>query len=331
MADWQIVFLKIAAMFLVILAGWSIRRWTSWNAQTTATLSRFVVDVSFPALVFAQMIRTVDVASLRQAWFVPLLGMFIIGLGEVVGLCLAPGVRRREQRRTFVFLVSIPNWSYLPLPIAGALFGSAGLRTVLLYNVGAQIMLWSLGVGTLRRGMTLRESLQGLARNPGLITTLVGVGAALAMPGLRIPDEMPAGASALQLGWAAVLQGMTMLGDLTIPLSLVLTGAQLGELAAGEGYAGRALWGVLGARLLIVPLLVIALAQAVARCGIVVPELPRLVGYLIAAMPVAVSCSIFTERFGGDTALASRSIFVSTLLSLVTVPAMYFLVRSMGL
>jgi predicted permease len=37
-------------------------------------------------------------------------------------------------------------------------------------------------------------------------------------------------------------------------------------------------------------------------------------------MPVAVTCGIIAERYDGDTALASRAIFTSTLLSLLTLP-----------
>jgi len=41
---------------------------------------------------------------------------------------------------------------------------------------------------------------------------------------------------------------------------------------------------------------------------------------IIVAMPVAISCTMFAERFGGDSQLSASSIFLSTLLSLVTVP-----------
>lgn len=68
-----------------------------------------------------------------------------------------------------------------------------------------------------------------------------------------------------------------------------------------------------------------------ARFGLAIGEVPRLTGYLIAAMPVAISCSIVTERFTGETDLAAKSIFYSTLLSIVTVPVFYFVVRCFNL
>ena len=57
----HVVLLKIAAMFLVIVVGWLARRRGFLADEVTATLSRLVVDVAFPALVFTQMLRTLNV------------------------------------------------------------------------------------------------------------------------------------------------------------------------------------------------------------------------------------------------------------------------------
>ncbi len=75
----QVVFLKIAAMFLVIVGGWLARRRGFLAADFTATLSRLVVDVAFPALVFTQMLRTANAAALRDGWIAPLAcGLLIV-------------------------------------------------------------------------------------------------------------------------------------------------------------------------------------------------------------------------------------------------------------
>jgi predicted permease len=46
------------------------------------------------------------------------------------------------------------------------------------------------------------------------------------------------------------------------------------------------------------------------------------------AMPCAVSSSMFTERFAGDTDLASRAILVTTVASIITVPGLYYLYQA---
>ena len=88
--SWQIVLVKIAAMFLVIVAGWLARRRGYLAEETTAVLSLFVVDVAFPALAFTQMLHTVTLPALKEGWFVPLLGGVLMFIPFLGGLLLAP-------------------------------------------------------------------------------------------------------------------------------------------------------------------------------------------------------------------------------------------------
>jgi predicted permease len=331
MPGWLVVLLKILAMFLVILAGWYARRRSLLSSETTRALSLFLVDLTIPALVFTQMLKTVDPVSLRASWYVPLLGGGVIVLGLLVGWATVALVRQAPQRNTYIFLVGVANWIYLPLPIVEALYGAEGIRALLLANVGAQLLLWSLCVWTLRGGRPDWASLRNVATNPGLIATAIGIAIALLVPAARTIETAPlAHASAGLLLSQALVQALVMVGSLTIPLSLIVTGAQLGELNVSDHRPSLVLTSVLVMRLIVTPLILLALGLLVWRLGVRLPEVARMVTYLIAAMPVAVSCSIFTQRFGGDTSLAARGIFYSTLWSIITVPAFIYLVMRLG-
>ena len=326
----HVVLIKIAGMFLVIVIGWLARKRGFLAAEFTATLSRLVVDVAFPALVFTQMLRTVDAAALREGWLGPILCGLLIVVAYLVGLVAAPLFSGKEQRNTFIFLVAIPNWVFLPLPIAEALYGSAGVRTVLLCNAGAQLVLWSFGVWILHG--SLREAARNLLTNTGLWATALGIGMALLFPAARELETInPATASMAGAIGGALVQALALAGSLTIPLSLLAIGAQLGGLTVAVHRFPRALWGVLLTRLIFAPLVTLALGWTAIRLGVQIPEVTRMVGYLIATMPVAISCSVMAERYGGDAPLAAQGIFYSTFFSLLTVPAMFFLIQRFGL
>ena len=326
----HVVFLKITAMFLVIIAGWLARRRGFLAKEFTATLSALVVDVAFPALVFTQMLRTVDGTALQQEWFAPLLCGLLIGIAYFVGVLLAPLFSGKTQRNTFIFLVAIPNWVFLPLPIAQALYGDTGVRTVLLCNAGAQLVLWSLGVWILHGSM--RQAVKNLWLNIGLWATAAGIALALVFPAARNLETIdPASVVPGMMVSAALVQALALVGSLTIPLSLLAIGAQLGELTMAVHRFPKVLWGVLLARLVFAPLVTVALGFGLMKLGVAMPEQTRLILYLIAAMPVAISCSVMTERFRGDTTLAAEGIFYSTFFSLLTVPMIFFLVQHFGL
>lgn len=322
----HVVFLKIAAMFLVIVGGWLARRRGFLAKEFTATLSLLVVDVAFPALVFTQMLRTVDAASLRDGWPAPLLCAALIVIAYFAGLILAPAFSGKEQRNTFIFLVAIPNWLFLPLPIVQALYGDSGVRTVLLCNVGAQLVLWSFGVWILHGSM--RQAAKNLYTNIGLWATAAGIVIALLFPAARNLETIdPASAPLGMMLPGALVQALAMVGSLTIPMSLLAIGAQLGELTIAVHRFPKILWGVVLARLVFAPLVTVAIGFALMELGATIPTETRMIVYLIAAMPVAISCSVMTERFGGDTTLAAEGIFYSTFFSLLTVPAIFFLIQ----
>jgi malate permease and related proteins len=326
----HVVLIKIAAMFLVIVVGWLARKRGFLADAFTATLSRLVVDVAFPALVFTQMLRTVDAAALRDGWYAPLLCGLLIVVAYLVGLVMALLCTGKSQRNTFIFLVAIPNWVFLPLPIAEALYGNAGVRTVLLCNAGAQLVLWSFGVWILHG--TVRQPAKNLLTNAGLWATALGIVMALLFPAARGLETMdPATASAGGILGGALVQALALVGSLTIPLSLLAIGAQLGGLTIAMHRFPRALWGVLLTRLIVAPLVTLALGWVAIRLGVQIPEMTRMIGYLIAAMPVAISCSVMAERYGGDAPLAAQGIFYSTFFSLLTVPAIFLVVQRFGL
>ncbi|MCX6997662.1 MAG: AEC family transporter, partial [Kiritimatiellaeota bacterium] len=321
---------KIAVMFLVMLAGWAVRRHGSFTSETTNRLGRLVVDVTFPALVFTQMLQTVTAATLRASLCLPLAAIGVMSIAAGVGWTAARLVRAPAARPTFVFLVATPNWIYLPLPIMLALFGPDGVRAVLLFNVGAQIFLWTAGVALLCGGFDQRAVRQ-LPLNPGLLATAAGIALALLYPGAAgLETAQPGTAAAGELVCAAVVQALWLLGSLTIPLSLLVTGAQLGDLRWDDpGHRGL-LAGVVALRLLAAPAATLLLLRLLALLGWPLPDVARYTIVIIAAMPVALNCSLFTERFGGDTRLSASGIFLSTLGSLVTVPACYGLMRWLG-
>ena len=312
---WQIVLFRVLAMAGVAAAGWGLRRRGVFTDDHTRTLGRLVVEVSFPALTFGQMLRTVTPETLAAKWLVPVLGLAVLVLAAAVSAILARLLAPPGLRTTFTFLGGTPNWIFLPLPIAQAVYGDTGVQTVLLFNVSTQLFLWTAYVALLRGGLRGAHALRGLLTNAGFLATLAGIALALLVPGAARWAGSPGPAG-------AVLQGLDLLGSLTVPLSLLITGAQLAGLPAASATPRRLVGWLLAVRLVIAPLLTCpVLALAAGRLS---GDVLRTVG-LIALMPVAVSCSLFVDKFGGDRDFAARAIGYSTLAAVITVPLLFAL------
>jgi hypothetical protein len=233
-------------------------------------------------------------------------------------------------RSTFIFLAATPNWIFIPLPICEALYGRDGVHNVLIFNVAMVLVLWTWGVSTLCGGLKGAHALRGMVLNPGVLATAAGIGLALAFPGAASWAEASQDLRPLAVGRYGIVQALGLLGGMTVPLSLVVIGAQIGGLKAWRGLNDRALLGVQAARLILAPALVVVALRLLTGAGVALPAATGMVSCVIAAMPVAVSCSLFVERFGGDADLAASSIVVSTLLSVATIPFVLFAIERLA-
>ncbi|MEI7435700.1 MAG: AEC family transporter [bacterium] len=329
----EIVLLKIAGMFLVMLIGWAAARRRVLRAETTSLLSRLVVDLALPALVFTQMLATVEPARLRTDLWIPFYG-FALMPGSLLAAMLVGRLRGlTTDRRTFRFLIAVPNWIFLPLPIAEAMYGGDGTRFVLLCNIGAQLGMWTFGVGILSGTRMTRAALRGLALNSGLLSAILGIAAACVWPAgrLLVLGAPPTDASFGLKLIATFIDAARMVGSVTIPLALLITGAQLAGLSANRVRPSLGVLGVLAGRLVVAPLLAMGFVHlGMAVSGVTLPEWARLTAYLIAAMPTGVSCAMFVERFGGDRELGALGILHTTLASFLTVPGWVWVWHATG-
>jgi hypothetical protein len=332
MSDSVIVFGKILEMVGIIAAGWAARRAAYLTEESASGLSRVVVDLAFPCLVFTQLLRTVDPEALSRDWYLPLLGAGIILGSALLGLATAPLFARPGRQATYVFLAATPNWVFLPLPIAEALFGDPGVTVILLCSVGAQLSLWTVGVAILRGRAPDRRAWRRLLTSPGLLATLAGLALAWQAPAARdLLAAEPAGHGLLFQTLTPLLKAAASFGGITIPVSLLLIGAAMGGLKAGSDTHGRELAGLALARLILPLPAAVLVFRLAALAGWEAPGMIRSLAYLVACMPVAISSSVMAERYGGDCPLAARAIFVTSLLSIATVPLLVLLTARLGL
>ena len=334
--NWLIVLSSIVALLLVILLGLYARRKNILTDETANRISHFLVDYCMPAMVFTNMIATVTPKNIKTDWYLPVLGAVIILFGFFIGFIFSL-IFRVKEKSTYTFLTGVANWVYLPLPIAYALYGADGMRIILLFNVGAQFILWSVGVAILKREKPSLKTLTELLKNNGLIATFIGITVALLFPsiGVSIADtnisDVIAGYTKDSYSVFSIIQktiydAICMLGGLTIPLTLVITGGQIGGVEISLKRHLKSIIEISSTKLLIIPVISVAIFYFITNIlNVHIDRTVLILAILILSMPTAVSCSLFTERFSGNTITAALSILYTTLLSCLSVPFIYYL------
>ncbi len=297
-AAWQTFAANVAPIFLVAGLGYWLGRHFRLDA---APLSRLVFYLFGPALVFNLIVEN-DLGG-REVWQVGLVA--VLGMGSVGLLAWLAGRRLRLPRTQLVSLVLaavFPNAGNYGLPLVGFAFGGRAQAFAGIYFIVTAILFNTVGVWVASLGrLSAREALKAMLRVP-MIYAVLG---ALLVGWLELPLPVPAART------------VSLLAEGAIPAMLILLGLELRKVSLAR--RRRMLTAGLLLRLLAAPALAGGFLLAL---GVPLQtDLGRAV-LVEAAMPVAVTTTVLAVEYKLDAAYISLVIFVSTLLSPLTVTAL---------
>ncbi len=314
---------RVLLMAGLIFAGWLLRRIGALDRRRTSWTSRIMVDILFPVLVFRQMLLSVNPSNLHTILHFSVLGCMMLGAGFGTAALVHRLSGTTAHRRTFLFCGMMPNWIFLPLAIVEPILGSTGVTIVIFFNIPMQFVLWTFCVRLLRGRMRGAHVIRMLVFNPGLLAAVSGL-----VMALLLPDQVDSVSQTV--AGNAFFQAMYWVGWLTIPASLIILGSHIAGVEPGADNARADLIRILPIRLLVAPLLFLTGLLALHALGWTLDDDQRFVLLLISSMPVALNCSIFVDRFGGDHSLAAHAVFASTLLAFASVPLMVWAMNAIA-
>lgn len=261
--------------------------------------SRFILDLLFPAYIFSSITEGFDPQRLSVLWPLPFLGLGLVLFGVAAGWFLRLGLPGSDPdtRRTFLHFCAVNNSAYLPIIIIRNLWGESALANLFLFNLGTTLGVWTIGIGVLGNRSVFRSL--GSLVTPNLIAVL----AALSVSLTGIVHFFPPTLRSI----------ISTAGSAAVPVMLILIGSSFYR----KGII-KISWPVLYAsavRLLILPVLAVLILNYLP----VSMEVYRIT-VIVALMPVAVSSTIFTIRYGGNPDFAARTSIITTLAAAVTVP-----------
>ncbi|WP_428246994.1 AEC family transporter [Ferrovibrio sp.] len=296
------VIFAILPIFLLILIGLGMRRWSFPGEGFWPLADRSVYFLFFPALLIHNLARA-DLGDLDPTGlFGTLFGSIL--LIAVIGYSLRRPLKLDGPAFTSLFQGSIRFNTFVGFGAVAALSGNAGIT---LYAVVISVAIPVLNVLTVlvmmrfgshaRGGASWRDQFIALAKNPLIIACLVGI--FLNQTGIGLPR-----------GIDAVLK---TLGDVAAPLGLLTVGAALQLDALRRG--GPAVAATLVLKLLLYPAAMFGLARL---WHLTLIETQVLV--LWAMLPTSSASYILARQMGGDAPLMAAIVTATTLGAFITMP-----------
>jgi malonate transporter and related proteins len=284
-------------IFGLIALGLAARRFRILDDQMGESLSKFVFTLAVPALLFSTLARS-EMPTVQPwgYWFSYFAGLALVWLvAGLVSRHLAGATRTGSVVAGFT--AAQGNLVLVGVPLVLSAYGEAA-ATPLFLLIGVHLPI-TMTVATLLvegRDASLTKIALKLARHP--IILAIAAGWAALMSGLFLPEPV----------WTM----LGMLGGAAVPGALVATGVALHRYGLSAGWEMPALISLL--KLVVHPAIVYVLAYHV----IAMPPLWAATAVLLAACPTGINAYLLAQNYKQGTALASGSVFLTTVLALAT-------------
>lgn len=275
-------------------------------------LAKVVIDITLPFLIFTTFANMeADASVLKNGLMVFALTFVNLFVFYLVGNLSSRLLKLKKPQQTVHTLHTMfGNIVFLGFPLLDALFPNGiGIFYGAMYQLASNTITFTYGVYKLSAG-TQKSGIKSLIN---LNTIALFLGAIVLLLPIKLPSFLNVSLSSI--------------GQCTSPLSMIYIGAMLASMGIKSAIKQKSIYLLSLNKLLIVPLALAAIYQlAINALGINLSEEAFFVIILQAAMPCQTIIVVLSQRYKGDYILAGANLFVTTLLSIATLPVVFFLV-----
>lgn len=301
--DIALVINKMLVMLIMLGTGVVTAKTGIIDAEGNRRLSRFAMAVPQTATILASAVNTEMEITVGKVLGVLGAGCAMYGLLILLGV-LVPRIGRvqAEDRGVYSFLTIFGNVGYMGFPLVGAIFGESAVFYAVLLCVPFNLLAFTLGVRLISgHGSNFRW--RDLC-SPALVAS------AAAVVLIFVPVDWP----------APVRESLKSMGDMILPISMIIIGASLGEMRLKDVFLDWRLYLFAPVRLLLPPVLIWAVMGLFIRDRLLLEVMT-----VLGAMPAAAIAAMLSIQYGANERLASRTVFLTTVLSAATIPLVCWL------
>lgn len=301
------VTLRVVSVFLIILMGFVAYRRGMVDRSGSRILSKVMMNVAAPCLtLYTVSSHKID----PQTWStvkIALLATVVFHVAATaINFLLAKALKpKKEGFGIYWAELTFSNSGFLCFPICLAVFGEEAFFYAAIINVLVCIFIYTLAIalvcytpGAKGESVNWKGQLKNLLSIP-TVTAMVAL--VMFILDIHLPSFL--------------MDTCQTVGNMLVPLSMLVIGIQLGDSRLGNMLANWRYMVYSALKLLLWPVLTFGACIAFS-----VPPIVTTVITLMQAMPAGSLPVVFAEQYGKDSKLGAELVFISTLLSILTIP-----------
>ncbi|AOV08122.1 AEC family transporter [Sporosarcina ureilytica] len=295
------LFLIILPVLIIFSIGFIGQRLIGFDIKSISTVALYLMSPFLAFRTFFTNPLTADYLYIIVACLVLTLVLFIIVW--VTGYFMKA---TRPQLSAMILGGVFMNSGNYGAPVVLFAFGAVGFDYAVIMMVFQSLLMNTIGIFFAALGgeekATLKQSFQRVIRMPLIYAAIFGVACQLFSITLPTP----------------LMDGISLVADASIPTVMLVLGMQLAAISRKK-VAYRYVTAVTVIRMVASPVI-----TAVILYFMPVNDLLRSVIILQSAMPAAANTTMFALQFGTEPDLVSFTTFITTIISIITIPIVLF-------
>jgi len=312
-----IIMLRNVLMFVALaIPGYILVKGKLLKPEQSGVLSKLLMYLALPFMIFSGVVKNL---SFNKESLLMLGAVAIIGMAVVLGMFFVstPLVKMEKNKKTagmMRFCAVFANNGFLGIPLAVAVFGgdSPVFTVLIVLNIINNVLMYTLGA-YLTTGDKSNISVKKAFLNPVLVAFALGcvcnlLGVAKAVPEVKTFSDH--------------------FSSIVTPISMTIIGMKLGAISFRTLFSSGKLYYVSFLKLVLFPVVITAALFVLRLIPISIDWQSVILGVFVAfSMPTAGLAATFADEFGGYTENAVIFTLGTTVLSVLTIPTLYWLVN----
>ena len=299
MVDVGMLFQKMLIMVLMMAVGFVAGKAKVMTEESNHSLSVIINKITMPCMVLYSALNNEHALSNAQVMELVVLALasyvVLILLSKLFTLIVRP---EKGRRGLYEFILIFANQGFIGIPVISAVYGTDAVFYLSIFIIVFFLVLYSYGTCLVQeipmKNVDFRQML-----SPMMIASVLGL--VLYLCNVRLPQILT--------------DTIGSLSQVSTPGAMLMTGAALTAIPLKGLFRNGRLFLASAAKLLLVPIALNLVFRLFIK-----DEMMLGIVTLASAMPVASNLSLLAAQYGKDEDLAASAVFITTVLSVVTIP-----------
>ncbi len=283
-------------LFLLILVGIYAQKKGIITNQNRKKFTDLIIEIILPCNIVSSFLIEWSYDILMNCLMVFVVAMITQVLYVILSKMLFKH-SDRDKQAVLRYAIICSNAGFLGNPIVESVFGSQGLLFASVALIPLRFAMWSSGLALFTK-TDGKSTIKKLITHPCIIAVFVGF--FLMLTQIELPGFM--------------LKTLSGIGNSNTAISMIIIGSILAEINV-KNLLDKELFYYSAIRLIIIPAVVFVVLRLLQIDSLVTGVI-----VLLAAMPAGSTTVMLADKYNGNSKFASSCVFLSTVLSLITIP-----------